>query len=193
MRRRSSSLISRSSVADQSWFLPVVLVAISAISSWEFACITPFVAFAVAAAYALSVAAALFTVAGVWLANQAIGFGILGYLWTVNTILWGFAMGAAVLLAAGLACATLRLVIQNKVIAVGTSFVVALGAYEGGLFLVTFALGGRDTFTSAIVGHVALLNLGWTIALVGTYEILRYSGAMPEGRVGAARAAAVRL
>ena len=33
-------------VARQSWFLPVVLVGISAVSSWEFACITPFVAFA---------------------------------------------------------------------------------------------------------------------------------------------------
>jgi hypothetical protein len=41
-------------VARQSWFLPVVLVGISAVSSWEFACITPFVAFAVAAGNALS-------------------------------------------------------------------------------------------------------------------------------------------
>jgi len=181
------------SVANQSWFLPIVLVAISAISSWEFACITPFVAFAVAAAFALSAPAALFTVAGVWLANQAIGFGVLGYPWTADTILWGFAIGAAALLAAGLACATLRLLIQNRVVAFGASFVVALGAYQGGLFLMTFALGGRDAFTSAIVGHVALLNLGWTVALVGTYEILRYSGAMPAGRVGADRSAAVRL
>lgn len=181
------------SVANQSWFLPVVLVAISAISSWEFACITPFVAFAVAAAYALSAPAALFTVAGVWLANQAIGFAVLGYPWTGDTILWGFAIGAAALLATGLAGATLRLGPLNKIVAVGASFVVALGAYEGGLFLVTFELGGRDAFTSSIVGHVALLNLGWTVALVGTYEILRYSGAMPEGRLRAAHSAAVRL
>lgn len=181
------------SVANQSWFLPVVLVAISAISSWEFACITPFVAFAVAAAFALSAPAALFTVAGVWLANQAIGFGVLGYPWTVNTILWGFAIGGAALLAEALASATLRLGIPSKIIAHGTSFVVALGAYQGCLFLVTFALGGRDAFTPAIVGHVALLNLGWTIALVGTYEILRYSGAMAGSTVRAAHSAAVRL
>jgi hypothetical protein len=169
------------------------LVVISAVSSWEFACITPFAAFAVVAAYALSMRAALFTVAGVWLANQAIGFAVLGYPWAVDTILWGIAIGAAAVVAAGLACATLRLGMQNKVVAVGTSFVVALGAYEGSLFLVTFALGGREAFTPAIVGHVALLNLGRTVALVGTYEILRYTGAMSGSRAGAVRSAAVRL
>jgi hypothetical protein len=41
-----------------------------------------------------------------------------------------------------------------------------------------------------IVGHVALLNLGWTVALVGTYEVLRHVGAMHGNRFGAARPAA---
>jgi hypothetical protein len=180
------------SIANHSLFLPVVLVAISAVSSWEFACITPFAAFAVAAAYALSTRDALFTVAAVWLANQVIGFAVLGYPWDVNTILWGFAIGATALLATGLACATLRQGIRNTVVAVGAAFVMAIAAYQGGLFLATFALGGRDAFTPAIVGHVALLSLGWTVALVGTYEILRYTGAMSGSRPPA-RSAAVRL
>jgi hypothetical protein len=60
--------------------------------------------------------------------------------------------------------------------------VLAFGAYEGELFLVTFALGGEDAFTPAIIGHVALLNLGWTVGLVGTYETLRYSGAVTAQR-----------
>ena len=174
---RSIGLVTR-----QSWFLPVVLVGISAVSSWEFACITPFVAFAVAAGYVLSAWAAVLTVMTIWLVNQAIGFGVLGYPWTVNTILRGFAIGAAALLAAVLACATLRLGFRNNVTAIGAAFVSAFGAYEGGLFVVTFALGGQDAFTPAIVGHVALLNLGWTVGLIGTYEILRYRGAIPEER-----------
>jgi hypothetical protein len=169
-------------VARQSWFVPVVLVVISAVSSWEFACITPFVAFAVAAGYALSAPAAVLTVVAIWLANQAIGFAVLSYPWTIDTILWGFAIGATALLAAILACVTFRLGLRNNVAAIGAAFVVALAAYEGGLFLATFALGGQDAFTPAIVGHVALLNLGWTVALVGTYEILRYSGAIPAER-----------
>ncbi|HEU0154884.1 MAG TPA: hypothetical protein VFQ82_02360, partial [Stellaceae bacterium] len=50
----------------RSWFLPVALVAISAVGSWEFACITPFVAFAVAAGHALSAQTALLTVTAIW-------------------------------------------------------------------------------------------------------------------------------
>ena len=169
-------------VARQTWFVPVMLVVISAVSSWEFACITPFVAFAVAAGYALPARVAVLTVMAIWLVNQAIGFTVLGYPWTVDAILWGFAIGAAALLAAAFACATLGLGLRNNVTAIGAAFVLAFAAYEGGLFLMTFALGGQDAFTPAIVGHVALLNLGWTVGLVGTYEILRYSGAIPAER-----------
>jgi hypothetical protein len=169
-------------VARRTWFVPVTLIVISGVSSWEFACITPFVAFAVAAGYALSTRAAMLTVMAIWLVNQVIGFAVLGYPWTVDTILWGFAVGAAALLAAVLACATLRPGLRNNLTAIGAAFVSAFGAYEGGLFLVTFALGGQDAFIPAIVGHVALLNLGWTVGLVGTYEILRYSGAITAQR-----------
>ena len=169
-------------VTHQSWFLPVVLVVISAVSSWEFACITPFVAFAVATGYALSARDALLTVMAIWLMNQAIGFAILGYPWTVDTILWGLAIGAAALLAAVLAITAMRVGLRSNLAAIGAAFMLAFGGYEGGLFLVTFWLGGADAFTPAIVGHVALLNLGWTVGLVGTYQILRYSGAITSQR-----------
>jgi hypothetical protein len=53
------------SATRRSWFLPVALVAISAVGSWEFACITPFVAFAVAAGHALSARTALLTVTAI--------------------------------------------------------------------------------------------------------------------------------
>src|SRR6516164_8123843 len=95
-------------IVRHTWFVPVMLIVISAVSSWEFACITPFVAFAVAAGYALSARGALLTVMAIWLVNQAIGFTVLNYPWTVDTILWGFAIGAAALLAAVLACQRLR-------------------------------------------------------------------------------------
>jgi hypothetical protein len=158
----------------QSWCLSVLLVAISAVGSWEFACITPFVAFAVAAPYALPPRTAFLTVAAVWLVNQAVGFSLLGYPWEIGTILWGIAIGIAALSSAGLAAAMLQLGIRNKITAVGAAFVPAFAIYQGGLYLASFALGGRDDFTPAIVGHVALLNLGWAVGLVGTHEILRY-------------------
>jgi len=162
--------------AGQPWFLPALLIAVSAFSSWEFACITPFVALAVTAAYALPMSTAVLTSLGIWTANQSVGFAVLGYPWNANTLLWGIAVGAAAVGAAVLACAIFRLAIRNHVVAVAAAFVVAFGAYEGGLFLAALALGGREDFTPAIIGHVALLNLGWTVALIGTYEILRYAG-----------------
>jgi len=173
---------SGSSIARHSGSLPVVLITISAISSWEFACITPFVAFAVAAGYALSLRTALLTVVAIWFTNQAIGFAVLGYSWTVDTILWGFAIGAAALLATVLAGAMLRLRIGNHLATLGAAFVLGCAAYEGGLLLATFALGGEDAFTPAIVGHVVLLNLGWVGALIGTYEVLRYNGMISSDR-----------
>jgi len=164
-------------VLHQSWFLPVLLVAIAGAGSWKFACITPFVAFAVAAPYALPPRTALFTVAAVWLVNQGIGFEILGYPWTIDTMLWGIAIGAAALAAAGVAAAVLQLGVRNRITAVGAAFVPAFAIYQGGLLLAGFALGGRDDFTPAIVGQVALLNFVWLLGLVGTCEILRCAGA----------------
>jgi hypothetical protein len=162
--------------AGQPWFLPALLIAVSAFSSWEFACITPFVAFALTAAYALPIWTAALTSVGIWTANQAVGLVVLGYPWDGNTVLWGIAIGAAAVAAAVLASAIFRLAIRNHVAAVAAAFVMAFGIYEGWLFLAALALGGREDFTPAIIGHVALLNLGWTVALIGTYEVLRYAG-----------------
>jgi hypothetical protein len=164
------------SAADQPWFLPALLIIASGFSSWEFACITPFVAFGLTAAYALPTRTAVLTAVGTWTANQAVGFAVLGYAWDANTLLWGFAIGFATVAAAALACTIFRLAIRNPMVAVGAAFVVASAAFEGGLFLAMFALGGQEDFTPAIIGHVALLNLGWTVALIGTYETSRYAG-----------------
>jgi hypothetical protein len=83
------------------------------------------------------------------------GFAVLGYPWDANTLLWGFAIGFATVAAAALACTIFRLAIRNHVVAVGAAFGVAFAAFEGCLFLATFALGGREDFTPAIIGHVA--------------------------------------
>jgi hypothetical protein len=61
--------------------------------------VVPFAAFAAATAGTLPLRRALGTMVVIWLANQAVGFGALGYPWTLNTALWGLAMGATAVLA----------------------------------------------------------------------------------------------
>src|SRR4051794_24502 len=121
---------------------PALLIAVSAVSTLGFACVTPFAAFTVAAALVLPIRSALFSVAGVWLANQAIGFAFLGYPWAVDTMLWGVAIGASALMTTVLAASVLRLgAAWNLAVALALALVAAVLAFEPGVFLVTFALG----------------------------------------------------
>ena len=152
----------------------VLLVAVSAISSSVFACVTPFAAFAVAAAYVLPTRAAIVSAVAVWLANQAVGFGYLHYPWDQNTILWGFAIGAAAIVATGLASIVLRQTRHGIIAATGAALVAAFAAYEVGLFLISLVLGGEDAFTVAIVGRLALLNVAWAVGLVIASEVFRH-------------------
>src|SRR5262245_9509617 len=67
------------------------------VASLAFACAAPFAAVAGLAAVTLSRREALLTVAALWIGNQAVGFGLLNYPWTANTLAWGAAIGAAAL------------------------------------------------------------------------------------------------
>ena len=80
-------------------FCFALLTAACTLASFAFACATPFAAFAVVAAAMLPLRPALLVVTAAWLVNQAIGFGLLRYHIDTNTILWGFAIGAAALVA----------------------------------------------------------------------------------------------
>ena len=80
-------------------FCLALLIGACALASLAFACATPFAAFAVVAAAMLPLRSALVVMAGAWLVNQAIGFGLLGYPGDTNTVLWGIVIGAAALIA----------------------------------------------------------------------------------------------
>ena len=76
-----------------------LLVAASVAFSLGFACAVPLAAFAAAAALTLSSADALVLILLVWLANQLVGFSVLGYPWTVSTFAWGMVLGVVAVLA----------------------------------------------------------------------------------------------
>jgi hypothetical protein len=170
---------------NAAWLWSLLLVALSLVGSLAFACVTPFAAFAVAAAWALSLRAALLTVACVWLGNQVIGFSFLDYPWTPDTALWGLAIGAATLAATAIAGTIMRTTGPHRALALGSGFAAAFAVYEIALFLVTFGLGGQEAFAPAIVGQFALLNLAWTIPLVAVWEILRRARTIGPRTAGA--------
>ena len=69
-----------------------VLIVTSGIClSTFFACATPFAALATLAVLKLARRDAVVVVGLMWLANQAIGYGFLGYPWTWDSAAWGLA------------------------------------------------------------------------------------------------------
>jgi hypothetical protein len=140
----------------------IALFPITAIlCSFVFACATPFAALATLAAISLGKRDAFFAVALTWLANQAIGYGVLIYPQDALSFAWGAAIGVA-------AVVSLRVAqrLQSSVIA---AFFGAFVAYEFTLFLVALTpLGGLDTFSPAIISQIALTNI---IAVFVAYAI----------------------
>jgi hypothetical protein len=145
-----------------------------ALASFAFACATPFAAFAVIAAATLPVRPALIVVTAAWLVNQAIGFCALGYPHDLDTVAWGFVIGAAALTATIAAALVLRAAASMMLpIAFGVALACAYAAYEIVLFAATPALGGAGDFTLAIIGRLAVLNVLWFVGLFVACEVAR--------------------
>ena len=165
--------------AHQAW-LAFLVLAVSALS-FVFACATPFAAFGVLAAMTLSRTDAIRITIALWMANQAIGYGILGYPVTVNSVSWGLAIGGAAVLSTIVA----RLIISRLQTARGLPrAAVALGGtfamYEIALFTVAVAgLGGTGSFAGPIVSRTLVINAA---ALVGLHALYRIGVAVGISR-----------
>jgi hypothetical protein len=169
------------------------LVAASATGSLVFACATSLAALAAVAAMTLPLRMALATVAGVWLANQAIGYGLLAYPVDANSLAWGVALGVAAIAAAAAAGAALARIGDRPELArwvVG--FAAALVVHQSVLFGTSLILGSGEGFTAAAVGGIATLNATWAAGLAVLYRVLTAvfgTGiGLDEGRVGSTRA-----
>jgi hypothetical protein len=141
-------------------FCFAVLTVACALASFAFACATPFAAFAVTAAAMLPLRPALLVVTGAWLVNQGIGFGALHYPIDGNTMLWGLVIGIAALAATVTSAAILRWLPQRSTpLVLALALIGGYGAYEVALLAATPFLGGADSFTAAIVGRIAVVNV----------------------------------
>jgi hypothetical protein len=149
-----------------------LLVAASVAFSLGFACAVPLAAFGAAAALTLSRRNALFFIGAVWLANQIVGYAMLGYPWTVHSLAWGAALGVVAVLATLAArWAVLRLEGAGQMVVPFAAFVAAFAVYEGALLVVAVALlGGTEDFTLAIIGRIFAIN---AVAMVGLLVLNR--------------------
>ena len=164
-----------------------VLIVTSGIClSTFFACATPFAALATLAVLKLARRDAVVVVGLMWLANQAIGYGFLGYPWTWDSAAWGLAIGAsaylAILAARGLSTA------RPAPLAVSLPFVAAFAAFESGLYVAGFVLPGAEgAFSASVVGHVFLINAVTICGLMVAYQLVMTSGLLVRSSSPASR------
>jgi hypothetical protein len=158
-----------------------ILVCASLIFSVGFACAAPFEAIGAAAAVTLARRDALLASGLTWLINQCVGYGMLGYPWTVNSLTWGLALGAATLLAtlaAGGIYQTKTAI--PKFVRFGLAFATAFLAFEVAICAVACFLGGLQDFTFGIVSHIFIINAAAFVGLMVIYSIVaskRFSAA----------------
>lgn len=148
-----------------------LLVAACASASLVFACAAPFAAFAVLAAAVMPLRSAVAAIGVVWLANQAIGFGLLGYPRTLDAAAWGLVLGIAAAIATVVATALFhRLAHLGRLAIYPLALVASFASYELCLLAATPVLGGAGAFAVDIVGQIALVNAVWLAGLVAVYE-----------------------
>ena len=160
------------------WLWLGLLTAASALFSFGLACATPFAALGALAAANMGRRDAVALTLAAWLANQAIGYGLLAYPQTVESAAWGLALGAAALLGTLAACAVAkRLTGAGRVAGTAAAFAAAFVAFEATLYGASFLLpGGGEAFSPAVVGQILLTNAGALAGLLVLHRLGTASG-----------------
>lgn len=148
-----------------------LLVAVTALATGIFACITPLVAAAALCAVTLNRRDALIGVALVWLGNQMIGYGIAGYPVNADSLSWGAAIGIATLAATFIAGEVVAK-LHSAPLRLAVAFVASFAVYEVLLAGVAVVLGGLETFAPDIVLYFAGINAIWALAFALGYLVL---------------------
>lgn len=142
-----------------------LLGATAVFGSYAFACVFPFAALATIAALTLDARRGAAVVGSVWLVNQIVGFGFRHYPHTLDTVMWGVAIGlgaaAALFAARAVISPSPRIGAPRAVVALAAAFI----SYEGVLFLYALYAGGLETFSPAIVSSIAVNDALWFAGL----------------------------
>jgi hypothetical protein len=136
-----------------------LIAGLSILGSFAFACAAPFAAIGAFAAIGMGWPLGLTVVVLAWLSNQVIGFAILGYPMTAESIAWGAAIGIAALLAFAASRVAIALAGRRSsglIPAVLASFVgYELALYGASAFLST----AGDAFSFATLARIFAINL----------------------------------
>jgi len=159
---------SASASATTLWI--VLLAALSVAGSLAFACAAPFAATAALAAHTMRRMEGVVLVIVTWLANQVVGFGLLGYPLEASTFGWGAAIGAAAVIGY-FAARGIERIGMPAIAALAASLVAAFFGYELALYGYGLAVGDSgEAFSTDIVGRVFLINAGAFVGLVALHR-----------------------
>ncbi|WP_119460298.1 hypothetical protein [Rhodospirillaceae bacterium SYSU D60014] len=159
------------------WLWLGFLTAASVLFSLGLACATPFAALGAIAALNMGRRDAVILILAAWLANQAVGYGILAYPQTFESVAWGAAMGAAALIGTLVAHRIAgQLAPMGRAFTTVSAFGAAFLTFEAALFAASFLLpGSGEPFSLAVVGQILLTN---TVALAGLLVLYRLGTAI---------------
>jgi hypothetical protein len=169
------------------WLWILLLTAASVFVTLGLACATPFAALATLAALCMSRRDGLALVGIAWLADQAVGYGLLQYPRTPNSVAWGLILGVGGILALLAAQALARrLGDRGRVVAGAVAFAGAFVAYELVLFAATAVLAsGSEAFSLPVVGWVLRVNLLSLAGLLILYRLAVWIGLVTREPLGA--------
>jgi hypothetical protein len=168
------------------WLWILLLTAASVFVTLGMACATPFAALATLAALHMSRRDGLALIGIAWLADQAVGYGVLGYPRTGNSVAWGVILGVAAF-AALLAAQALaeRARARGGLVVGAAAFAGAFGAYQAVLFAATAILAsGAEAFSLPIVAWVLRVNLLSLAGLLILYRLALWIGLVAHEPVG---------
>lgn len=129
----------------------------SVLFSLALACASPFPALATIAGARMRIGDAVVLMSAAWLANQAVGYLVLGYPRTWDSFAWGAAIGIAALVAI-LPASVLARRASMPVTLIG-GFAGAFVLYEGALFAATaFLPSGPGAFAAPVLWRILWIN-----------------------------------
>lgn len=159
-------------------WIAFLVVAIT-LSSFVFACATPFAALAAVGALYLKRREAFAMVGAAWFANQFIGYVFQHYPQTTDSFAWGLMIGMGALAAVQTAAAARTIWPGVRFAAPVMAFAAPFAAYEAVLYATAIAARDVSGFSVEIVWYVLEVNAVAFAGLLGVHAIGRAIGLAP--------------